>query len=187
MDCPGTRRADADTQLARKFSVPAGHESGTLFVANQDESDLVLATPQCVQDPRVLISREPENHRHTPFHELLYKKIGSRRTTIGGGILRQSVCLGLCVIFGRSQLTSKDRRRGEQRSAADRPAEKFAAAAAPARAEWSFPEDRSPVFILVTPKIRGYRESKKAFSDTSLFSLWLRRIRSAKLTRKFFG
>ena len=39
---PRTRRADTDAQFSCVLCVSAGHESGTLFVANQDKSNFVL-------------------------------------------------------------------------------------------------------------------------------------------------
>jgi hypothetical protein len=62
MHCSRTRRADADTQLTGKLSVAAGHKSGTLFVMNEDELDLVLPPANRVQNVSDLVSRKAENN-----------------------------------------------------------------------------------------------------------------------------
>ena len=88
MHCPWTGCANADAQFTGKLRVTAGHKSSTLFVTNQDESDLVLAPTDRVQNMRDLVSRKPENHGHSPLHELLRQKIGGRLTSFCGRIVK---------------------------------------------------------------------------------------------------
>ena len=68
MEAAGARCGQTDSQLAGKFGIAAGGESGRFLVAHLHEADFLLTCAQGLHNAVNAISGQPENNFNTPIH-----------------------------------------------------------------------------------------------------------------------
>src|SRR4051812_10347409 len=75
MDAAGAGGGDADSEAASVFGVADGGEGGSLFVADLDEADLVLAGAEGFEDAVHAVAGEAEDDIDFPIDEPVYEYV----------------------------------------------------------------------------------------------------------------